>query len=154
MAEFTVLRGTCQAFPIAFSLVEAGAMLRFAMAIFSGLLFAACLAPAVAGQEEPPEIRVLIDQLDSDSFTERESAVKRLAAAGLDAVPWLAREIVAGSPEATMRSVRIIEQIAIGADESGMTRIAAIFQYLANNGFPHLAEQAKIAFGGLETEPA
>lgn len=94
-------------------------------------------------QPAPRSLETLIGRLDSPDFRERESAERDLVQTGLPAVGQLARRIVFGSPEAAVRSLRVLERIGVGGSEQDMTRVALVLQSMANQGFPWLDRPAR-----------
>ncbi len=92
-----------------------------------------------ADAADESRIATLVKQLASDDFRQRERAEHELGRVGMIAVGQLVEQIVAGSPESAVRSIRVLSKIGIAATESDMSRVTRILQLLSQNGFAHLA---------------
>lgn len=94
---------------------------------------------------DPAQIAAWVEQLDSDVYTERESATKQLIAADLQAIDVLSQAASGASPEASVRIAHILEQIYINStsDASIDSSEAALesFKTLKN---PTLASRAEL----------
>ena len=95
------------------------------------------VAPGVADERraKTPEdiesqIKRLIQNLDSPSFAVREAASMKLSKAGSRALRPLAINVLHGSPEATWRTQKAIESIAVRGNEDGFYKSISLLKTL------------------------
>lgn len=126
-----------------------------ASARFSSLLSVLVLLTPLALGEEPakleltPELKKLIRQLDADDFADRMSASEQLAKLGKDALPALEEGVRSDSPEASIRSFELLQQMFEKGNGAAKAAAKASLEELAK-GDDRVATQAKTL---LEPKP-
>src|SRR3954447_2997431 len=80
---------------------------------------AVLLVAAALGRADPPtadELQAWIRDLDSPTFRTRDDAARKLRVAGSDAAPALAKAAKTGSAEVADRALKLLGDMADGAD--------------------------------------
>lgn len=136
--------------------------MRIVSATFT-LLLAIFSAPAAFGQPQqlsqrpntaapsPEQIEALVRQLDSDQFAARELATQKLVLAGATAVKPVYDSIMTGSPEAAMRGMHVLKELALTGEPSSeeAARVALERASEAKNG--SVARRAAAMLAKLDT---
>ncbi len=113
---------------------------RFLFVVFAAV---SCLSNGYGQTNgDDSKIKAFMEQLSSPQYKLRETASRELVKVGATAVPYLAEQIVAGSPEAATRSAKILEKIGVSGDEDGVARVARIFLLLSENGYDRFQKTA------------
>lgn len=108
-------------------------------------------APADAAAEE--SIDRLIDDFDSDEFSVREDAARKLVARGAKVVAPLVDAAKAGSPEQGMRAVGVLAKLAKSNDAATRDAAAAGLERLGDAQAGSVAEAArKAARAAMKTD--
>ena len=84
------------------------------------------------------DLSALLDQLESDSYAERQAASRLVSEIGFDATQPIVERMLSGRPESVFRCSRLLERIALDSNEREMTKIARMLLLLSNNGFDYL----------------
>jgi HEAT repeat protein len=79
-----------------------------ALAVIAGLVFA---GPSRAKEPDGEAIKMLVAQLGSEDFQERQEAQRKLLDLGLDALPRLREAMRSGDPEVARRAAKCVEEI-------------------------------------------
>lgn len=110
--------------------------------IAAALLLAALSSPGLA-QDVAADLQAAIDNLASDSFLTREKASDKLLAAGRSAIAPLEAAAAQGELEKTARSLAVLEQLAVDAQDSTVRdeAVAAITR-LSTSQLPTVATRA------------
>jgi hypothetical protein len=104
------------------------------------VIFVAWGLSAIAAAAPPPpqQLAQWVRDLDAERYAVRETASRRLAAAGDAAIDVLAAAAEKGSPESAWRASAILEQIALEGSETTLLRVTAALEQLSRNK-PRLA---------------
>lgn len=100
---------------------------------------------AINAQDQPPEaspaqIETWVEQLNSESYQDRETATQRLTQAGPNAIAEVTKAAQNGSPETVWRSVSILEGIGANGSEETLVRIVGSLNMLAKKGSKRAGE--------------
>lgn len=129
---------------------------------FTSLVFAEDTPATPAAETEKPaaataeDIAALIKQLDHDGFNMRESAQKKLEAAGPAAIDALGEAALGASQEAAARAVEVLKKHAQGEDAAAKESARAALTKIAKGSNPIAARRAEAALEAAtkpETKP-
>jgi hypothetical protein len=119
------------------------------VAAFAVLAAAAASARAQGAAPEAPapdgELRILVRDLGSPSYRTREDATRRLGSLGLEAVAPVAAAAQQGDLEVAIRSLSVLEQLALSEDEAAADAATAALESLhrsQNHSLSWRAERA------------
>jgi len=87
-------------------------------------------------------IEYWLQQLESDSYAERQTASHQLETIGVEAIRPMVERMLGGPPESVMRCSRLLSSVAMRSSEKDMTRIARVLLLLSENGFSHLRDES------------
>jgi hypothetical protein len=134
---------------------HAGATLMIcSIALVSAIAFAQPARPAappVSTSPAPEQIAAWVQQLDSDQFATREDATQRLIAAGAVAVRPLSASLNGGSPEAGMRALYILKELALAGEENTEEAAREALQAVADGPGSSFARKAAATIAMLDT---
>ena len=104
------------------------------------------LTPAwISAQETPPpetaaagdQISALIEQLSADRFSERQAAMRKLVEFGQRVIEPVENSIQSGEPEMRMRSMAVLQRLAISRDPQTQRAAQEAIQRLAESENRH-----------------
>ncbi|MGA2616337.1 MAG: hypothetical protein ABSF26_01930 [Thermoguttaceae bacterium] len=98
------------------------------------------------------EIARLVEQLDSDRYSERETASEKLSAVGRPAVAALTKAALGGSLEVTDRSIRVLRRLLAGSDEAAKTAAKIALETIAGSDRSAAAGRAKAALNAAQPQ--
>lgn len=84
---------------------------------------------AMASPPSADEVARLIQELNADDFNGRESAVRKLTAAGETAIGPLVRSISEDGPEARWRATVVLQRMAAEADAAAFAKIVTALRH-------------------------
>ena len=93
----------------------------------------------------PQEIRAWIEQLDSASFRQRESATRALQSAGSNVIGPIGQAVDQRGPEVAWRALVVLKEICISGDAASSDEAAAVLQKLAESKNRSIVADAKRA---------
>ena len=114
-------------------------------------MIATCRSGALAGflvalatlSAAAVEFPALIEQLDSPDFSSRQEASRRLAEAGLEAMPALEQAIARGSREASSRALDLLKRQLHEGSEDTKASAREVLSRLAISGNASTAQRAR-----------
>lgn len=102
--------------------------------------------------EGAADLRSLIQQLDSDKFTDRQAASQKLFEAGKSAIPVIAEAATSPNRETSTRSIDILKKHAQSKDETAQKEARAALEKLAKSDDSRVASAATQALKPM-TDP-
>lgn len=129
------------------------------LSLLLGVLFASIVAaqtplnPAVApasNSASPEQVARWAGQLDSDLFATREEATQQLIAAGAVAVQPVTDTIIRGSPEAAMRGIHILRELALSGEANTEAAARAALQTIVDGKPGSIARRAASTIATLD----
>ncbi len=117
---------------------------------------AAEIPPQAVPEDSVPaaDIAVLVKQLDSDRFADRQAASQELEKIGRAAIPALAEAAGGDSLEVTVRSIDILRKLGESEDETLQKESKTALKKIAESDCPSAARRAQDALKALEPPPA
>lgn len=101
------------------------------------------LVLASAGAHADDDLAKLVQQLDSDKFSERQAASEELAKRGVEAIPALTEAATSDSREVSMRALELLKRHFDNGDNATKQAAREALQKLADGGQGSVARRAQ-----------
>jgi hypothetical protein len=104
-------------------------------------------------QPQPAKIADLIQQLDAERFADRQTASKRLAAIGKEAISALGKAAVGESTEVTIRSIDLLRGFLDSTEQATKDAARAALEQIAKSDRAAAARRAQEALAARQDDP-
>ena len=106
--------------------------------------------PPASASPTPEQVAAWVQQLDSDQFATREDATQRLISAGAVAVRPISASLNGGSPEAGMRALHVLRELALSGESNTEEAAREALQTVADGQAGSFARKAAATIAMLD----